>query len=174
MTDQDIKNILKPKLRPLTIHESRSTHKKSSKPFGSQLLNSLRNRRRAYNPKKLTRKSSKSAYHTPKKSAALTQTIDAYLKPAYKKSEVTHLNLSRCSKLTGQTLDLIIENCPKIECLVLTHIKEIADDLTKFKEMRKLEALRLLNLACTGVSDSKLRLLIDNLPGLKKLSLQCK
>ena len=34
--------------------------------------------------------------------------------------------------------------------------------------------LSVLNLACTEIRDSKLRLVIDNLPNLKKLSLQGK
>ena len=67
---------------------------------------------------------------------------------------------------------MVIEHCPRIETLVLTNNKVIADDLTKIKEMGKLEFLNVLNLSNTGISDSKLRLLIDNLPGLKKLSLQ--
>lgn len=57
---------------------------------------------------------------------------------------------------------------------MLTHIKDIADDLTKVAEMKKLTELTVLNLSMTGISDSKLRLLIDHLPNLQMLSLQGK
>ena len=63
-------------------------------------------------------------YATPKKPLFQNiQTIDSYLKPVFKPSEISHLNLSGCNLLTGKTLDLIIEFCPMISTLVLMGIK---------------------------------------------------
>jgi len=126
--------------------------------------------------RKTSKNFSKSMYNTPKKflPSYTLQTIDSFLKPVQKFSEISHLNLSGCTLLTGKTLDLIIDYCPSISTLVLMSIKQICDDLTKVPEMQKLVNLTTLNLARSGVSDSKLRLFIDNLPSLKQLSLQGK
>lgn len=144
--------ILKPKLKPLTNQGLLSERKIDKNSTDSQYFRPQRMKQKgkgAQPIRKTLKNASKSMYTTPKKLLlpSALQTIDSYLKPVFKQSEISHLNLSGCNLLTGKTLDYIIDFCPNISTLVLMSIKQISDDLTKVAEMQRLVHLTTLNLA---------------------------
>jgi hypothetical protein len=76
--------------------------KNEKQPFASQFFNSIKNNKAnkaikgVNNPRKAFKNTSKTTFNTPRKLSASVQTLEAFLKPVYKKSDISHLNLSDC------------------------------------------------------------------------------
>jgi hypothetical protein len=88
--------------------------------------------------------------------------------------QITHLNLSHCPKLTGNSVNSIVNYCQDLETLVLRKNSEILYNFTLMKKLKDCEKLTILNIAFTNILDGKLHSILKYLPNLKLLNLQGK
>ena len=83
-----------------------------------------------------------------------------------------HLNFSRCSNLTENTTDAIVEGLLHLETLDVSHNTAMVADFRNTEKLRHLTQLRELDVSSCLFSDSKLVSLCKFLPALESLSLE--
>ena len=88
-----------------------------------------------------------------------------------KECELTHINLSRCTNLSGNSINAIVKKCPNLEALVIKSNPFMMDDFTEVRKLKNLQKFTTLNMDCSKLLDAKLIILVRELPNLRLINL---
>lgn len=83
-----------------------------------------------------------------------------------------HLDFSKCSKLTENTMDAIVDNLALLETLDISHNSVMVVNFRNPAHLKNLKKLTELDISYCSLSDCKLLTLIKNLQSLEVLNLE--